>query len=269
MDFPGIGFRGVEPNRRRAGSVTHAEMRPPEKGRSACAYRCCSVGSVAVCGMAHLVSWSCEPQEQAMSTPEQATGAGAHTVITGAGNTTTLNAVELLKSDHRQVEEWFDQFDATEDALRRQELAADICRALEVHMRLEEEVFYPAFLEATGNESLHHQSVVEHQGARELLGRIRLSAGPSADDYLDARVKVLAELIHHHVSEEENPGGMFDEAERSGIDLDSLGERIEHRKLELMDDSDTDRGYDEAVGRPDDGEEIGPEFEDDADSPQS
>lgn len=198
-----------------------------------------------------------------MSTPEGATGAGTHTVITPAGNTTTVNAIELLKSDHRQVEDWFDQFDATEDASRRQDLAADICKALEVHMRLEEEIFYPAFLEATGNASLHHQSVVEHQGARELIGRIRLSAGASVDDYLEARVKVLAEMIHHHVGEEENPGGMFDMAEQAGLDLDALGERLEHRKLELMDDGETDRGYDDAVGRPDDGEEIGPEFEDD------
>jgi hemerythrin superfamily protein len=196
-----------------------------------------------------------------MSTTESATGTGAHTIITSAGNTTTVNAIELLKADHRQVEEWFDQFDATEDASRRQQLAADICKALEVHMRLEEEIFYPAFLDATGNQSLHHQSIVEHQGARELIGRIRLSAGPSADDYLEARVKVLAEMIHHHVSEEESPGGTFDSAERAGVDLDALGTRIEQRKLELMDDTDTARGYDEAVGRADDGGEVDREFE--------
>jgi len=169
--------------------------------------------------------------------------------ITMAGEFTTINAIELLEADHRQVEEWFQQFEATEEAARKEAIAADICRALEVHTRLEEEIFYPAFLEATGSETIHHEAIVEHEGAKELIAKIRLSPGAGADDYLDARVKVLAEMIQHHVNEEERPGGMFALAAISGMDLKELGARMERRKVQLMDDADTDLGYDEAVDR--------------------
>ncbi len=148
---------------------------------------------------------------------------------------TAVSAIELLQSDHRQVMAWFDLFQRTSDAARRQRLVADICRALEVHMRIEEEIFYPAFLEATGNETLHDKAIVEHEGARELIRKILVSSGVPADHYLPARVAVLAGLIQHRVNEEEKPGGLFEVAVLSGLELESLGARIEQRKLALMD----------------------------------
>jgi hemerythrin superfamily protein len=184
-----------------------------------------------------------------MATPDTVQDASRDAAITMADGFTTINAIELLEADHRQVEEWFQQFDATDDASRKETLAADICKALEVHARLEEEIFYPAFLEATGSEAIHHEAVVEHEGAKELIAKIRLSPGVDADDYFDARVKVLGEMIQHHVTEEERPGGMFALAAISGMDLEGLGARIEQRKLQLMADADTDAGYDEAVDR--------------------
>jgi hypothetical protein len=111
----------------------------------------------------------------------------------------------------------------------------DICTTLEVHMRVEEEIFYPAFLQATGNESLHDEALVEHEGARELIRKILVSCGVPADHYLPARVAVLAGLIQHRVNEEEKPGGLFEVAVLSGLDLEALGARIERRKVALMD----------------------------------
>jgi hypothetical protein len=145
-----------------------------------------------------------------------------------------VDAIELLQSSHRQVDAWFDLFQRTSDAARRQRLVADICTALEVHMRIEEEIFYPAFLEATGNEALHDKAIVEHEGARELIRKILVSSGVPADHYLPARVAVLAGLIQHRVNEEEKPGGLFEVAARSGLDLEALGARIEQRKQALL-----------------------------------
>jgi hypothetical protein len=146
------------------------------------------------------------------------------------------NAIDLLKADHRQVEEWFQQFSSTDDAARREALVVDICAAIEMHARLEEEIFYPAFEQATGNEILYHQAVLEHDDARQVIARIRSSPGAAADHYFDARVQVLADLIQCHVAEEEMEGGMFDLAARSRLDLDALGARLKQRKLEIMDD---------------------------------
>ena len=160
----------------------------------------------------------------------------ARNSILTAGAVTGVNAIDVLQADHRQVEAWFDEFQRTGDAARRHQLVSDICMALEVHMRVEEEIFYPAFLQAaTGNEILHDEAIVEHEGARELIRKIVVCAGVPADHYLPARVAVLAGLIQHRVNEEEKPGGLFDAALLSGMDLEALGARIEQRKLALMD----------------------------------
>jgi hemerythrin superfamily protein len=142
------------------------------------------------------------------------------------------DAIALLKADHRQVEAWFSQFSKARSASKKQELAANICAALSVHTSIEEEIFYPAFLNATGDKDLHHEAIVEHAGAKNLIAQIQgMSAG---DDFFDAKVTVLAEMIKHHVKEEEQPGGMFSEAKKSDLDLQALGAELLARKQELQ-----------------------------------
>jgi hemerythrin superfamily protein len=150
---------------------------------------------------------------------------------TGAGQRSKsgpVDAVELLKADHRQVAEWFEQFERSRSDESKQALAQQICAALTVHAAIEEEIFYPAFLEATGETDLHHEAEVEHQGARNLIAEIE--ASNPADEYFDAKVTVLAELIRHHVTEEEQSDGMFAKARESDMNLDSLGEQLQARK---------------------------------------
>lgn len=141
------------------------------------------------------------------------------------------DAIALLKADHREVEGWFKQFEKATASSRKQDLATRICKALRVHTQIEEEIFYPAFLEASGEKDLHHEAEVEHDGAKKLIAQIEKS-GPS-DDYFDAKVKVLSEMIKHHVKEEEQPGGMFAEARKSGMDLAEIGAQLKARKDEL------------------------------------
>jgi hemerythrin superfamily protein len=151
----------------------------------------------------------------------------------GAGRRkeTSQDAIALLKADHRQVEDWFEQFEKARTDGRKLELATDICNALKVHTTIEEEIFYPAFLEATEDKDLHHEAEIEHDGAKRLIAEIEASSPD--DDYYDSKVKVLSEMIKHHVKEEEQPGGMFAEARKSDMDLDALGEQMAQRKSEL------------------------------------
>jgi hemerythrin superfamily protein len=153
------------------------------------------------------------------------------------------DAIALLKSDHRQVEQWFDQFEKTRSDERKRELAGRICAALKAHTVIEEEIFYPAFLEATRDQDTHHEAEVEHEGAKRLIAEIEAS-GPD-DEYYDARVTVLQEMIRHHVNEEEKRDGMFAKARSSNMDLDAIGERMMARKQELMGDepSEGDRSF--------------------------
>ena len=75
---------------------------------------------------------------------------------------------------------------------------------------------------------------MEHEGAKRLIAEIEAS-GPD-DDYFDAKVTVLSEMIKHHVREEEQPDGLFAKSRQSEMDLDALGEQLASRKAELMND---------------------------------
>jgi len=113
--------------------------------------------------------------------------------------------VTLLKADHQQVKQWFAQFRKAGEQARQGMLARSICNALRLHTSIEEEIFYPAFLEATKNEDIHHEAEVEHQSAERLIVEIEQST--PADDFFRAKVNVLGEMIKHHIREEEKPGG--------------------------------------------------------------
>jgi hemerythrin HHE cation binding domain-containing protein len=142
------------------------------------------------------------------------------------------DAIALLKADHREVKRWFGEFEKTRSETRKRELAQKICMALKAHTIIEEEIFYPAFLEATEEKDIHHEAEVEHEGAKKLIDEIE-AAGPD-DDYFDARISVLSEMINHHVNEEEKRGGMFAKARSSDMDLEALGEQLEQRKQQVM-----------------------------------
>jgi hypothetical protein len=142
------------------------------------------------------------------------------------------DAIALLKADHREVERMFGEFESARSDDRKRELAERICTSLRTHTSIEEEIFYPRFLEATGDTEIHHEAEIEHAGAKHLIDEIE-SAGPS-DDHFEARVSVLQEMIRHHVEEEEKRGGMFSKAQSSDMDLRAIGLKLKERKLELM-----------------------------------
>lgn len=149
------------------------------------------------------------------------------------GAAAAVDAIALLKSDHRKVEDLFVQYEAAEADDEKKALADQICLELKIHAQIEEEIFYPA-LEGRIDADLLAEAHVEHDGAKVLINDIA-DGGPQADDHYDAKVKVLSEEIKHHVKEEEQPDvGMFAQARASGVDLVELGAALKARKLELM-----------------------------------
>jgi hemerythrin superfamily protein len=141
------------------------------------------------------------------------------------------DAITLLRNDHRHAEDLFQQFEKARTEDRKRDLAMKVCEALRVHAQIEEEIFYPAFFEAVGDEELHHEAIVEHDGAKKLIAEIESSGRD--DEYFEARVTVLSEMVKHHVKEEEKRDGMFAKARSGGMDLVTLGERLAERKAEL------------------------------------
>jgi hemerythrin superfamily protein len=141
------------------------------------------------------------------------------------------DAITLLTEDHEQVKSMFEQYEQMGDRahVSKQKLALQICEALTKHATAEEEIFYPAVRAATKDEDLVDEAVVEHASAKDLIAQI--ISMDSTDDLYDAKVKVLGELIDHHVKEEE--GEMFPKARKAKLDLMALGEAIAARKQEV------------------------------------
>ena len=143
------------------------------------------------------------------------------------------DAIALLKSDHRKVEELFEKFESARGAARKQALVKEICTELSVHATIEEEIFYPACKGEIEEQDMLDEAYVEHDGAKVLIAELA-EASPD-DEFYDAKVKVLSEMIKHHVKEEERPAeGVFAQAREAGLDLDALGERLKARKEQLM-----------------------------------
>jgi hemerythrin superfamily protein len=142
------------------------------------------------------------------------------------------DAVALLKADHRTVEELFEKHKKATGTERKQSIAEEICLDFSVHAQIEEEIFYPA-CEGKVDEDLLKESYVEHDAAKLLVAEIMADA-PKSDEFHDAKMKVLQEEIEHHVEEEEKRlEGLFSQARRAGLDMDSLGEQLAARKAEL------------------------------------
>jgi hemerythrin superfamily protein len=142
------------------------------------------------------------------------------------------DAVALLKADHRKVADLFAKFEAARGEGKKQALAEQICLELTVHTQIEEDVFYPA-CEGAIDEDLLQEAYVEHDAAKVLIAEIE--AGGPGDDFYDAKVKVLSEMIEHHVEEEEQRvEGMFAQARKAGLDMDALGARMAAEKQQLV-----------------------------------
>ena len=122
-----------------------------------------------------------------------------------------VDAIALLKSDHRKVEKLFKQFEKSRDKRAKARLAREICMELMVHTTIEEEIFYPAVKDAV-DEEIHDEAYVEHDGAKVLIAEI--SERSPDDEFYDAKVKVLSEMIKHHVKEEEQRDGLFAQAKK-------------------------------------------------------
>lgn len=119
-----------------------------------------------------------------------------------------------------------------EVAEERQAVAQQICLLLTVHAKAEEEIFYPAARDAIDEDDLLDEAEVEHASAKDLISQIEAM---NPDDALyDAKVIVLGEYIDHHVKEEE--GELFPKCRTADMDLQALGQAIDTRKAELMEE---------------------------------
>ena len=141
-------------------------------------------------------------------------------------------ATTLLRADHKLVEELFEQYENARSTSKKKTLVAQICKELTVHAQIEEEIFYPKVKSVLKDSELLPEAYVEHETLKNLIAQIQ-DVEPSGEMY-DAKVKVLCEYVKHHVKEEHTE--MFPQVNASSLDLYALGEELQIRKVQLMND---------------------------------
>jgi len=145
------------------------------------------------------------------------------------------DTIEMLTADHQRVKELFDRFEAANgrSSKARQKIVEEVFMELEIHTRLEEEIFYPA-VDATADEEgekLVAESVEEHHVVNILIEEMR-AIGP-ADERYEAKFTVLMENVKHHIEEEE--GTMFPMVRKKiQYNLKDLRDDMEDLKEEIM-----------------------------------
>ncbi|QGM99491.1 hemerythrin domain-containing protein [Methylocystis parvus] len=153
----------------------------------------------------------------------------------GNGGGQKADAIEMLKTDHRRVEDLFSKYEHARRRAEKSKLAQQISLELTIHAELEEEIFYPACREHV-DDPLLDEAQVEHDTAKILIAEIAMGA-PQNDPFFDAKVTVLGEYVRAHIQEEEkNPGSIFAKALEGGVDTAKLGQRMMARREELMDE---------------------------------
>ena len=156
-------------------------------------------------------------------------GSAAGKIASLAGISPGGDAISLLKKDHDNVKDIFDRFEKSDDREVKRELAQQALTELKVHTTLEEELFYPAIRQESGDD-LINEADEEHHVAKMLIAE--LEQMDSAEDHYDAKVRVLAENVRHHIREEENE--IFPKARSMDKDWDAVGQTMLQRKQELM-----------------------------------
>lgn len=141
-----------------------------------------------------------------------------------------MDAIALLESQHREVEKIFEMIDEAENPTEKKALARDVCDALAGHAAIEEQIFYPGVMKKE-TEDLLRESVEEHLAVKRMIADLLLIA--VTDESFDAKIKVLKEMVEHHVEEEEEE--LFPQVKKNfAADiLDEMGAQMEALFAEL------------------------------------
>ena len=147
--------------------------------------------------------------------------------------TAEKDAIALLKEDHEKVRELLGELEETTSKAtgRRQALLKSIEQELKLHTKIEEEIFYPAFLDAAekqDDKKLYYEALEEHHVVDMVLPEIKkIDAG---SEEFAAKAKVLKDLVEHHAEEEETE--MFPRARKlmDREELVQLGQQLAQAK---------------------------------------
>jgi len=139
------------------------------------------------------------------------------------------NAISILKDDHNKLKDLFDEFEGTDSHRQRNKIIARALEILKLHAAMEEHIFYPAARSCTDSYQMD-EADEEHHVAKILVAEIE--GMKNSDAHYDAKFKVLAESVRHHIKEEENT--IFPRVKSADLDLVALGQEMLSLRRKLM-----------------------------------
>jgi hemerythrin superfamily protein len=116
----------------------------------------------------------------------------------------SMDAIGMLKNDHKTVEQLFKRFEKAGDRayVEKREIVDRIIEELSVHAAIEEQLFYPvARATVPETEDIALESLEEHHIVKWVLSELETMT--PEDERFNAKVTVLIENVRHHVAEEE------------------------------------------------------------------
>ncbi|HEY9757597.1 MAG TPA: hemerythrin domain-containing protein [Oculatellaceae cyanobacterium] len=135
--------------------------------------------------------------------------------------------ISLIKADHRNVDLLFAEYEKASNNEDKGALLERIIQELNVHTTAEEKLVYPALEKEDEEGAL--EAFEEHHLVENMLQE--LMSVTEIDEQVDAKVKVLSELVKHHVKEEETK--LLPEMKKSDIDLEQMGQEFKAGKENL------------------------------------
>ena len=148
-----------------------------------------------------------------------------------------VNPIKLLERQHREVEAAFEDFFEVSGKKQRRELFEKIANRLAAHTAIEENYFYPAVFDEDTEEELR-EAVEEHLAVKRLINDL-LDMEPD-DEQFDAKMRLMQELVEHHVEEEEKE--LFKIVRQKDVsEMSELGSQMEEEFNELLEQTPSER----------------------------
>jgi hypothetical protein len=149
-----------------------------------------------------------------------------------------MKATDLLKQQHEEVKDLYARYGQTDDDDEKQALFEELADNLAAHAIIEERIFYPAAFAGEDLQEKLREAVEEHLAVKRVLSDL-LAMLPDEESF-DAKLKVLIEMVDHHVEEEERE--ILPKAEKllGAATLERLGNEMETLFEDVMNEGPSD-----------------------------
>lgn len=144
-----------------------------------------------------------------------------------------MDILDRLRDEHRVVKGLLNDMLDTKSGPKRTKLFAELRKALIPHARAEEKAVYDRLLKVRHEDTqvMGHEGYFEHEIADKLITKLKSSRDKSSREWT-AGIKVLKEMLEHHIKEEERE--IFDLVKENfttaqRMEMDAAFERFKKR----------------------------------------